>query len=206
MKSIRILVSISVLVASGLVQAADYKIDPAHSNLQFTIRHLVSRVSGSFNDFGGDFSFDPHHLDATKLVAKVNVASINTGNEKRDGHLKSPDFFDVAKHPTMNFVSRKLEADGANKYKLSGDLTLHGVTKPVVLDVEFLGEGTDPQGGKRAGFVATGKINRKDFGINWNKTLDSGGVVLGEDVTLNVNIEAAQDSGHSAAPAAAKKK
>lgn len=192
----RILVSAlfsAALLLAGAAQGAEYKVDPSHSNIGFTIRHIVSNVSGEFREAEGAFSFDPAKPETAKLSAKVKVASVNTNNEKRDGHLKSEEFFDAAKHPEMTFVAKKLSKAGG-AYKLAGDLTIRGVTKPVTFDVDFLGEATDPWGMERAGFTAKTKINRKDFGVNWNKALDKGGFVLGDDVTISLNIEATRNA------------
>ena len=168
----------------------DWVVDPTHSSVGFSVRHLVSRVTGNFSDFEGDFHFDPKKMTEAKGQFKVKVDSINTSVEKRDKHLKSEDFFDADKFADMTFVVKKLSAAGKNKYKMSGDLTLHGVTKPVTFEVEHLGTAKGMMGEDRAGFVATTKLNRNDFGMVWNKNLDTGGLVLGDDVTVNLNIEA----------------
>ena len=184
-------------IASQLSFAKDegtgeFKVDKAHSSVQFTIRHLVSHVSGQFKDFEGTVSFNSSQPKNSKVSAKVKVASIDTNDKKRDDHLKSDDFFSAKKFPEMTFVSTGVTSEDDKKYKMMGNLTLHGVTKPVVFDVEYLGEATDPWGGHRAGFTGTAKINRKDFGMNWNKVLDQGGMILGDDVTILLNMEALQ--------------
>ena len=174
--------------------AAEYKIDPAHSNVTFTVRHLVSNVTGEFKDFSGDIDFDAKKPEDSKIKADVEISSIDTHVAKRDGHLKSDDFFAAKKFPKMTFVSKKIEKDEDKKYKMTGDLTLHGVTKSVTLNVEFLGEGDVPggKGDHTAGFTAEGKINRKEFGMTWNAALDKGGYVLGDDVTIHINVEAGE--------------
>jgi polyisoprenoid-binding protein YceI len=167
----------------------EFKIDSGHSNVQFVARHLVSKVNGEFQDFDGEFSFDPKNPSKAMVKADIKVDSINTKIADRDKHLKSKDFFDSEKFPTLRFVSNKFVAESDNKYKMSGDLTMHGITKPVTFDVEYLGAMDDPSGNHRVGFTASSKINRKDFGMNWNKALDKGGFVLGDDVQININIE-----------------
>ncbi len=179
----------SAFALSFSAQAGTYSVDASHSNVEFKVRHIVSKVSGSFKDYEGSFEFDAKKPEASKVNFTIKSASINTDNEKRDGHLKSPDFFDVAKFATLKFDSKKLKSAGGDKYKLEGDLTMHGVTKPVTFDVEFTGEGNDPWGGHRAGFTASTKLNRKDFGITWNKALDTGSLLLGDEVDVSLQIE-----------------
>ena len=195
-RSIRLLVpalAMALLVpASG--RAATWELDPAHSTIGFSIRHMmISSVRGQFRTFTGKATGDPKTPDKAQIEASIDVGSIDTANEKRDGHLKSPDFFDVAKYPTMTFKSKKIVAAGPGKAKVTGDLTLHGVTKEVVLEVEG---GTDvikdPMGNTRAGAHATAKVNRKDFGISYNKTLDGGGLMVGDDVDITIDVEAVQ--------------
>jgi polyisoprenoid-binding protein YceI len=184
--------------------ATEYEIDGSHSNVGFTIRHLVSKVNGEFKAFNGKFTFDPKNLETSKLEAEIKATSIDTNEKKRDEHLRGDDFFGVKKYPTLKFVSTQIKANGDNKYKVTGDLTMHGVTKPVTLDVDYLGETDDPWGNHKAGFTGTTQVNRKDFGMNWNKALDKGGVVLGDDVVINLNIEANQKKAEE--PAAKKSK
>ncbi|MFZ9594665.1 MAG: YceI family protein [Bdellovibrionia bacterium] len=173
-----------------LAWAKDYKIDPGHSNVGFTATHLISRVNGSFKEFSGSLSFDSAKPEASKVSAEVTVATVDTNEPKRDQHLQGADFFDAAKFPKMTFVSRKVSVEAKNRFKMQGDLSLHGVVKPVTFDVEYLGEAQDPWGATRLGFTATSKINRKDFGMNWNKVLDQGGLLVGEEVGIQLNIEA----------------
>lgn len=172
--------------------AADFDIDPAHSSVTFKIRHLVSKTAGHFEKFTGTLSYEPGKPETWQANAVIDTASINTNNKKRDDHLKGPDFFDVKKFPKMTFKSTKVSDVDDNEAKLHGDLTLHGVTKPVVLDIEFTGAGTDPWGTQKIGFTGKTKVNRKDFGIEWNKTLDAGGLMLGEEVEIVLEIEADQ--------------
>jgi polyisoprenoid-binding protein YceI len=182
------------LIGSSVFAAEtkSYKIDGSHSNVGFTAKHMISRVNGEFAEVDGQFTFNPNDLKASKVSATVKAASISTKDKKRDDHLRSDDFFGVTKFPTLEFVSKQLTDAGSKKYKMTGDLTMHGVTKPVTFDVEYLGESDDPWGGHRAGFTATAKVNRKDFGINWNKTLDKGGLLVGDEVEIQVNIEGLQ--------------
>jgi polyisoprenoid-binding protein YceI len=181
----------AILIFPAVTHAASWKIDPNHSSTRFEIRHLFSKVQGDFTQFSGTLEYDPANPTASKLETKIVASSINTNNEHRDTDLKSDNFFDVAKYPEISFTSTKVEKVEKG-LKVTGDLTMHGVTKPVVLDVEILGTGPHPmiKGGQVAGFSASTKINRQDFGITWNKTLDSGGTLLGDDVDITLNIEA----------------
>jgi polyisoprenoid-binding protein YceI len=181
---------LSALATVGVV-AADYKIDTSHSSAQFAVAHLgISKTKGEFADVQGMVSYDAANLSATKIEAVIGVKTIDTKDEKRDGHLKSPDFFDVEKFPTMKFVSTKVEKAGNNKLKVIGNLTIKGVTKQVVLAVDGpTGEVKDPWGGLRRAASATTLINRKDFGITWNKTLDAGGLLVGDEVEIALEIE-----------------
>ena len=173
--------------------AADYDIDSAHSAAQFSVRHLmVSNVRGSFKKLTGKVVFDESNPSATVVQASIDVSTVDTGEPARDTHLKSPDFFDLAKFPTMTFVSRSAirTSQGVD---LSGDLTLHGVTKAVVLHVsDITKEIKDPRGMLHIGATATTVINRQDFGMVWNHNLDGGGVVVGNDVTITIDIEVAR--------------
>jgi polyisoprenoid-binding protein YceI len=179
------------LILPALAQAASWKIDPNHSSTRFEIRHLFSKVQGDFTQFSGTVEYDPANPTASKVETKIVASSINTNNEHRDNDLKSENFFEVTKYPEISFTSTKVEKVEKG-LKVTGDLTMHGVTKPVVLDVEVLGTGPHPmiKGGQVAGFSAHTKVNRQDFGITWNKTLDSGGTLLGDDVDITLNIEA----------------
>lgn len=168
---------------------ATWTIDPSHSEVGFSIRHFFSKVPGTFDKFSGSVVYDPQKPENSSVKVDIDAVSINTKNEKRDNHLRSEDFFDVAKFPTLTFVSTKVTAAGENKLKVVGNLTMHGVTKPVTLDVTFLGAGPSREGEQRSGFEATAKLDRKDFGILWNKTLDQGGTMLGDDVDIKLGVE-----------------
>lgn len=179
-----------LFAAVPALRAEVYVIDASHSQVGFRVRHLVGKVPGRFTSFSGTVDYVPGKPKSWKVDATIDPASINTDNVKRDGHLKNADFFDVEKFPTMTFKSTKVTDVKGDSAKLHGDLTMHGVTKPVVLDLEVGGTTKDPWGNTRAGFSATGTIDRKDFGIVWNKALDTGGVMLGDDVAITLDIEA----------------
>ena len=177
-------------ICACAVRAEIYEIDSVHSSVGFRVKHLVGKVPGRFTKFVGTISYEPGKPETWQAEAKIDANSVNTDNEKRDGHLKAPDFFDTAKCPEIVFKSTKVVAVKDGAAKLHGDLTMHCVTKPVVLDLEIGGAAKDPWGNARAGFSATGTLNRKDFGIIWNKTLDSGGLMLGEEISISLDIEA----------------
>jgi polyisoprenoid-binding protein YceI len=184
---------ISAILALGFVgssQAAveTYDIDPAHSSVAFTIRHLVSKVPGSFTKFNGSLNVDRDNLEASSVAATIETASINTANEKRDTHLKSPDFFDVAKFGTITFKSTSWKKTGENTFDVSGDLTIHGVTKPVVLKTTLLGFGDGMMPGQKvSGWEASTTINRRDYGVNGPAML---GRAVGDEVTITISVEA----------------
>lgn len=169
-----------------------YEVDKVHSSILFKIRHLLSKTTGQFKDYTATVQIDPETRDTVNVSATVKVASIDTGDAKRDAHLRNEDFFDVAKFPTITFTGEKLTDVNADrtKGKLHGTLTIKGVAKPVVLDVEWHGTATDPWGNRKAAFSGTTTINRKDFGIIWNKTLDGGGFLIGDEVEIEINAEA----------------
>lgn len=173
------------IVASSALFAGTYNVDVAHSNVGFKVKHMmISNVSGKFNDVSGSFEYDEKTNTLKALSGEIIVASINTADEKRDGHLKSEDLFDAAKFPKINFKATKIEKDS-----VYGDLTMKGITKNIKLDLENGGVVTDPWGKQRAGIELQGKINRKDFGISWNKVLEAGGVAVGEDIKLQISME-----------------
>jgi polyisoprenoid-binding protein YceI len=182
------------------LRAESYKIDPGHSEVGFTIRHMVSNVRGRFNDFSGTVDMDPKAPQKGSVEFSVKATSIDTGNADRDKHLRTADFFDVEKYPEITFKSDSVKPAGKNKYNVAGTLTMHGVSKKVTLPVTFNGEGKDPWGNTRAGFETATKLDRKEYGIVWNKAIDNGGVLLGDDVNVDINLETVK-----AAPAAAAK-
>ena len=170
------------------IEAGKYAIDPAHTKIGFEISHLViSTVDGRFDQYTGDVEMGKT-VDDTKLNATLQVASINTGNGDRDKHLKGPDFFNAEQFPTITFKSTKITGK-ADALKITGDLTLHGVTKSVTLDGKYMGVVNDPFGNTKVAFVARGKLSRKDFGLTWSKTIEAGPVV-GDEVVLSLNVEA----------------
>ncbi len=203
---------LSVLLITGLVSVTafgkDYVIDPSHSSIEFKIKHLVSKVTGSFTSFTGEFSYDEAKPEAFKLNTTIKADSIDTRNAKRDEHLKSEDFFNVKKYPTLTYVGKSAKKVGDHKYRVEGDLTMNGKTNSVPLDVETTEEIMGPNGKPVAGGTATGKLNRKDFGIVWNKALDKGGFVLGEEVEITINLEVNPKTAEApvAKPAAPAKK
>lgn len=170
--------------------ATEYQVDPAHSRVSFSIRHMMSKVTGEFKDYQGTFKFDEAKKTFSDANIQIKATSISTGIEKRDGHLRSPDFFDVAKFPTLTATTGTVKSVGGNKYAWNTDLTIHGVTKPVVFELEFLGAAKDPWGKSMAGFHAKTKINRKDFGLQWNKAIEAGGFMVGDDVEITLDVEA----------------
>jgi len=181
----------ALLLLAPALFAAEYTIDAAHSTVSFTVKHmLITNVRGSFGDVSGTVYYNPQNLAATKVDATIGVESVNTNQPKRDAHLKSADFFDVAKFPYMKFVSKKVTAAGQDKFQLNGDLTLHGVTKNVTLDVVSAGpEIKDPNGKIRAGASATTTINRKDFGLTWNRLMEGGGLTVSEEVKIELDLQ-----------------
>ncbi len=181
--------------AAALAQAAPkavaLKVDPAHSVVEFNIRHLISRVTGDFTGFSGEITVpDPSKPDLSSVSFSIDAASIDTRIAARDNHLRSADFFDVAKFPKITFTSTKVISKGNNQYDVTGSFTMHGVTKQITLPVTFNGTAKDPWGHERAGFSVKTSLNRKDYGIVWNQTLDQGGVMLGDDVEITIDIEA----------------
>jgi len=177
-----------LLVLTTFAYAADFNIDPYHSSVSFRIKHIIGKVTGHFDKFSGTFSYDAGKPQIWTAAASIDVNSINTGIEKRDNHLRSPDFFDVQKFPTLIFKSTSLTDVQGDKAKLYGDLTMHGVTKPVVLDLEVAGAVKDPMGpGTRAGATAIGHVNRLDYGIGPSSGPLSGAV--GTDVEITIEVE-----------------
>ena len=176
--------------------AATYAIDADHSSVTFKIRHLFSNVTGTFDKFEGTIDYEPDKPETWKAQATIQADSIDTRVEQRDKHLRSKDFFEVEKYPTLTFTSTKVTFNNARavdataqRAELEGNLTIHGVTKPVVLDLVIHGVGKDPWGNTRAGFTATTKIDRKDFGLIWNKAVETGGVLVGDEVEITLEVE-----------------
>ena len=184
-----ILAFFSLFLFSQTTFAAAYKIDLDHSTVSFKIRHLLSNVQGHFKQFEGSFDYDPAKPDTWKADGVVQVASIDTNVDKRDEHLRSTDFFDAKKYPTITFKSTGVADVTSTGAKLEGLLTIHGVEKPVVLDVQINGVIKDPWGNVRASFSATTTINRKDFGLTWNQVLEAGQLLVGEEVVITLEVE-----------------
>lgn len=179
----------TTLVSAPSLPAGTWNLDPNHAHVGFTVRHMmVAKVRGSFNDFSAEITVGENPLDS-KLSALVQMASIDTGNADRDGHLRTNDFFSVDEFPTMSLVSTGFVDNGGGNYTLNADLTIKGVTKPVAFELEFSGTGQDPSGNTMAGFSLSGTINRKDFGIEWNAPLETGGVLVGEQVKIEIDAE-----------------
>jgi len=181
---------LSAAAPSVWAQAVQYEIDPVHSSAQFSVRHLmVSNVRGEFAKVTGTVVYDPKNLKASSVEAVIDATTINTHEPKRDAHLKSPDFFDVAKYPTLTFKSKKLQEAGKGKLRVTGDLTIHGATREVVLEVE--GPSPEVRIGKnvKSGASASTTISRKDFGLTWNRALEAGGWVVGDEVKITLEIE-----------------
>jgi len=186
-------IAIAMIVALPILAQADtWQIDPAHTNVEFTVRHMmISNVKGQFQKTSGTVTTNGTDPASAKIDATIDASSVDTRVDKRDAHLKSPAFLDVDKFPTITFKSTKVEADGPGKWKVTGDLTLHGVTKPVVLEVEGTGAPiNDPMGNTRAGASATTKIKRSDYGLIWNKAIEGGGVMVGDEVAISIDVEA----------------
>lgn len=167
-----------------------WKIDPAHAEVGFAVRHLmISTVRGRFGAVNGTVTVDDDNPTKSTVDVTIDVTSVDTRQEQRDNHLRSPDFFDVANHPSMHFVSKRIEGDPHKRFKVVGDLTIKDRTHEVTLDASLEGRGKDPWGGERAGFSATAKINRSDFDLTWNQLLEAGGVTVGEEVKLSIDVE-----------------
>lgn len=171
------------------IPAGTYQIDASHSELGFTVRHTgIAKVRGRFTGVEGTFTVAEPFSDS-RVDVTIDAASVSTGNEQRDAHLTSPDFWDAATRPTWNFVSTGVQGEG-EEFTLLGDLTINGVTRPVELAVEYNGAANGPDGVLRTGFSATGEISRKDFGLTWNAALETGGVLVGDKVTITLDVEA----------------
>ncbi len=172
-----------------------WRVDPDHSEVRFAIRHLmVNTVRGTFNSFRGDLIYDHHLEQPAGVVVEIDAASVDTGQVQRDIHLRSGDFFDVENYPHIRFASRDVEAIGRNHYRLIGDLRVLRRTSTVVLDVTFEGIGEDPDGRMRASFSATTEIRRQDYGLSWNRTLEAGGVTIGDTVRVYLEIQAVKET------------
>jgi len=172
-----------------------WTLDPAHTLVEFAAKHLmITTVKGRFTDVSGTIHMDETDPSASSVEAVIKAASIDTRTDQRDAHLKSADFLEVERFPEITFRSTKLERVGDAHYRVTGDLTIHGVTKPVVLDVSDEGRTKDPWGGERAGFSATTRIDRRDFGLTWNQVVESGGVLVGNEIRITLEVEATKSA------------
>ena len=170
-----------------------WALDPAHSSVDFSVRHMmIANVKGTFNSFNATIDADPTDLTTANIEFSVDTASVDTRNKDRDAHLVSADFFDVENHPNMTFKSSNIEKTDEGEYNVTGDLTLRGVTKQETFAVTFEGQGKDPWGNEKAGFSASGTVNRSDYGLVWNAALETGGVLVGDKVKINLQIQAAK--------------
>lgn len=195
----RILTTLAVLATAALATSAaqaatTFAADRAHTSVGFSVRHMVTQVRGSFGDFSMTIVKDDANPAASSVDFKIQATSVDTGNEMRDKHLRSDDFFAVEKFPEITFKSTKVEKVSDSDYQVTGEFTMRGVTKVMTLPVKFLGEIKGMDGKPVAGFSVTTTLNRKEFGVNWNKTLDSGGLLLADEVTVEINVEAKQSS------------
>jgi polyisoprenoid-binding protein YceI len=189
-----VLVVLAGLTTTAYAAPQTFDIDPVHSQVGFTVRHLFSKVPGQFKQFSGTILADEKNPSASSVDVTIQTASIFTDNDQRDAHLRSPDFFAADSFPTITFKSTKVAPAGKDRYKVTGKLTMRGVTRTVVLDMEFLGKGAVSLGGQsmgtKAGFDATTTLNRQDYGIRFNKTLDQGGLMIGDEVAVDLHVEA----------------
>lgn len=168
-----------------------WKIDPVHSNAQFKVKHMmISNVKGEFTAVNGTLRLDDTDITRSQLEASIDASTINTRDPQRDAHLKSPDFFDVEQFPTLTFKSTRISKKGDDRYSVEGDLTIHGITRKVVLEAEDVSApAKDPWGNTRIGLSATARINRKDFGLTWNSTLETGGLLVGDEVAITLDVQ-----------------
>ena len=171
-----------------------WTIQDVHTAVEFSVRHMmITSVRGHFKNIGGTLDFDPEHPERAAAAVTFDAATLWSGQPERDDHLRSEDFLHVERYPTISFRSAKVEPAGRNEYRVTGDLTLRGVTQPVTLDVRYLGQGRSPFADTRAGFTATARIDRHDFGVNWNSEMPAGGVVVGDEVFITIDVEAILD-------------
>ncbi len=189
MKRIILPLALAIMALPAAALAGTWDIDPVHSSVGFQIRHMFSRVNGSFTEYSGTINYDPDNPENLSIEVVILAASITTNNEKRDGHLRSEEFFWVEEHPEITFKSTKVTKKG-DMLMIEGLLTMRGKENPAVLEAEFLGSGMDAWGNNRGGFSATTKVDRKKWGITYNKTLDKGGALLGDEVTITLEISA----------------
>ncbi len=182
------------------METNNWKIDATHSQVGFSVRHMViAKVRGRFTKWNGTLVLNEADLTKSEVRVEIDAASIDTDVADRDNHLRSADFFDVERFPKLTFESSRIEAAGKDSFRVYGDLTIHGVTKEVVLDAEYGGRGKDPWGNERVAFTATTGIDRKDFGLAWNQALETGGLLVGERVTIELEVQAVSQANTKAA-------
>ena len=177
-------------MTTAIATTTTYGIDKAHSEVTFQVRHLLTKVRGRLSEFVGTIEYDEQNPEQSSVNVDIQAASIDTNERDRDVHLRSADFFDVDKFPTLTFRSTRIQRRGANRFDVTGQLTIHGVTRPVSFDASFLGKAKDPWGNERIAFEAQTIVNRKDFGLTWNAALETGGFLVGDDVTISLSVEA----------------
>jgi polyisoprenoid-binding protein YceI len=202
MSKTRFAVVAASLALAAPVQAAEmYQFDKAHTTVGFQVRHIYTNVSGKFTDFTGTIQVDRAKPESSTVDFTIQATSIDTSETRRDQHLRSADFFDVANNPTITFKSTSIKANGKDSWLVTGDFTMHGVTKSIVLPVTLLGEGKDPMGNEKMGLETGLTLNRKDYGLNWNRALETGGVLVGDEVKVQIAIEANKAKPPQPAPA-----
>lgn len=199
-KSLAVL-GLAALIAPAALAADTWTIDKAHSEVSFQVRHIVTNVRGQFGDYDATIVTDAAKPESSSVTFRIKAASVDTQNEKRDAHLRTPDFFAVEQFPEITFKSTAVKPTGQDTFEVTGDFTLRGVTKQITVPVKFLGSVKDPWGNEKAGFEVATVINRKDYGVNWNKALDQGGFLLADEVRISINLEVGK-----VAPAAAPAK
>lgn len=177
--------------APATASLSTWTLDPAHTQVWFAVRHMMfATVKGQIPGVSGELRLDHDDPTRSSIAVRLDAATVDTNNEQRDAHLRSADFFDVENHPQLTFASRRMESVGGSKYRITGDLTIRGTTREVVLDVEETGRGTDPWGQEKLGFTASTSIDRKDFGLTWNQALEAGGVLVSDDVKITIDGQA----------------
>jgi len=192
MKTKLLTLAAAVALATPALAGQTYAIDGSHATVLFQVRHFMTQVAGKFQKFEGQIEINREEPERSTVRFTIDTASVDTNQERRDSHLRSQDFFDVENHPKITFVSTSVRPVGDATYEVTGDFTMRGVTKRITLPVKVLGELKDPWGNDRIGFAVETTINRKDYGVSWNQTLDQGGLVLGDDVIVSINLEAVQ--------------
>ena len=189
-RSFMVFVLASIAATIAAAQSVTWKSDQAHSNVTFSVNYMVlTEVTGNFKEFDATMTTNGEELANPSVKVAIKTSSINTENERRDGHLRSADFFESEKYPEITFVSRSFEKGEGNQYKVTGDLTMHGVTKSVTIDARYMGQAKDMRGNLRVGFKGTTTVNRTDYGVKYNATLEGGGLLIGNDVTVTINAQ-----------------